>query len=199
MASTDAAAVFSLLKFSGLNIKPKVKNIIEFESGSNDPIAYVMVILFIALVKGDDGSLWHYVYYFLKELIIGGLMGLILGYVAEKFLEKLNLDIEALYPILLLGALGVTYSATELVQGNGFLAIYILGLFISSKKFVHKNNSIRFFSVLSWTMQIFLFLCLGLLVFPNQLIDFAWIGLLLAVFMVFVVRPLSVFSFYVVF
>lgn len=193
VASTDAAAVFSLLQFSGLNIKPKVKNILEFESGSNDPVAYVMVILFIALAKGDNGSLWHYVYFFFRELIIGGLMGLFLGYVAEKFIGRLNLKIEALYPILLLGTLGFTYSATELVLGNGYLAIYILGMFLSSKKFLYKNSSIKFFSVMSWIMQIILFLCLGLLVFPKQLVDFAWIGLLLALIMVFLVRPLSVF------
>ncbi|HBM14939.1 MAG TPA: potassium/proton antiporter [Lentisphaeria bacterium] len=194
VASTDAAAVFSLLKFSGLKIKPKIKNIIEFESGSNDPIAYVLVILFIALVKGgDDQNLIHYIYFFLKELIIGGLLGVLFGYITERFIEKLKLEIEAMYPILLLGALGVTYSATALIHGNGYLAIYILGLSISSKKFLYKNSCVRFFSVLSWTMQIFLFLCLGLLVFPKQLLDFTWIGLFLALIMVFAVRPLSVF------
>ena len=193
VASTDAAAVFSLLQFSGLNIKTRMKSLLEFESGSNDPIAFVMVILFISLVKGDNGSLWHYVYFFLREIIIGGLMGVLLGYLAEKFIERLHLKIEALYPILLLGILGFTYSATQLSYGNGYLAIYILGLSISSKKFLYKNSCVKFFSVMSWIMQIILFLCLGLLVFPKQLIDFAWIGLLLAVIMVFLVRPMSVF------
>lgn len=193
VASTDAAAVFSLLKFSGLNIKTRIKSLLEFESGSNDPIAFVMVILCISLVKGDNGSLWHYVYFFIREIIVGGLMGLLLGYLAEKFIERLHLKIEALYPILLLGILGFTYSATQLSYGNGYLAIYILGLSISSKKFLYKNSCVKFFSVMSWIMQIILFVCLGLLVVPKQLMDFAWIGLLLAVIMVFLVRPLSVF------
>lgn len=193
VASTDAAAVFSLLKFSDLNIKPRIKSLLEFESGSNDPIAYVMVILCISFVKGESSSVTHYITFFIKELSIGLLMGLLIGYVFEKFIEKLSLKIEALYPILLLGILGFTYSSTELVHGNGYLAIYILGLSISSKKFLYKSICVKFFSVMSWIMQIILFLCLGLFVFPNQLIAFVWIGLLLALIMVFLVRPLSVF------
>lgn len=193
VASTDAAAVFSLLEFSGLNLKPKIRSIIEFESGSNDPVAYVIVILCISLVKGESASVTHYVGFFVRELVIGFLMGMIIGYISEKFIEKLKLKIDALYPILLLGLLGLTYSCTQLAHGNGFLAIYILGLSISSKKFVYKESCVKFFSVISWIMQIALFLCLGLLVFPNEVAEFAVMGLILAIIMMLVIRPLSVF------
>jgi potassium/hydrogen antiporter len=127
-------------------------------------------------------------------MLIGLAMGFICGYLSEIVLERLKLRIEELYSIVLVGILLLTFSATNLLYGNGFLAIYILGIMIRSKKYLFKNSTLKFFSVISWFMQMALFICLGLLVFPSKLLAFTHIGIILALILVFVVRPASVFA-----
>ncbi|MCP4179943.1 MAG: potassium/proton antiporter [bacterium] len=196
VASTDAAAVFSLLEFSKIKLKHRLRNVLEFESGSNDPIAYVMVLMFITMInEGPHGSSTiYYVIFFIRQMLIGAAMGFFLGYISKFILERLKLKIEELYSIIIIGILFFTFSATNLLYGNGFLAIYILGIMLRSKKFLYKNSTLKFFSVISWLMQIALFICLGLLVFPSELIDFAYYGIPLALILVFIVRPICVFS-----
>ena len=194
VASTDAATVFFLLKFNNINLKYKLRNILEFESGSNDPMAYVLVLIFISVVKAEGSSVLYYVIFFFSQMLIGLGMGFLCGYLSEIVLEKLKLKIEELYSIVLVGILLLTFSATNLLYGNGFLAIYILGIMIRSKKYLFKNSTLKFFSVISWFMQMTLFICLGLLVFPSKLIGFAFVGIILALILVFVVRPASVFA-----
>ena len=194
VASTDAATVFFLLKFNNINLKHKLRNILEFESGSNDPMAYVLVLVFISVVKAEGGSFVYYIIFFFRQMLIGFAMGFICGYLSEIVLEKLKLKIEELYSIVLVGILLLTFSATNLAYGNGFLAIYILGIMLRSKKYLFKNSTLKFFSVISWFMQMTLFICLGLLVFPSQLIGFTLVGIILALILVFIVRPASVFA-----
>ena len=194
VASTDAAAVFFLLEFNKVNLKHKLRNILELESGSNDPMAYVLVLIFISVINTKGNDVIHYLMFFLQQMTIGLTMGLLLGYITKFILEKLRLKIEELYSIILMGMLFFTFSLTNMLQGNGFLAIYILGIIIRSKKYLFKNSTIKFFSVISWLMQITLFICLGLLVFPSKLFDFMYMGIPLALVLVFVIRPLSVFG-----
>ena len=193
VASTDAATVFFLLKFNNINLKYKLRNILEFESGSNDPMAYVLVLVFISVVKAEGGSFMYYVTFFFSQMLIGLAMGFLCGYLSEIILKRLKLKIEELYSIVLVGILLLTFSATNLVYGNGFLAIYILGIMLRSKKYLFKNSTLKFFSVISWFMQMILFICLGLLVFPSKLMGFAVVGIILALILVFIVRPASVF------
>jgi potassium/hydrogen antiporter len=194
VASTDAATVFFLLKFNKINLKYKLRNILEFESGSNDPMAYVLVLVFISVVQAGGGSFLYYVIFFFRQMLIGLAMGFICGYLSGIILKRLKLKIEELYSVVLVGILLLTFSATNLVYGNGFLAIYILGIMIRSKKYLFKNSTLKFFSVISWFMQMTLFICLGLLVFPSKLVGFTVVGIILALILVFVVRPLSVFA-----
>jgi potassium/hydrogen antiporter len=196
VASTDAAAVFSLLEFSKIKLKYRLRTLLEFESGSNDPIAYVMILMFISIINAGtkSSSVSYYIIFFIRQMLIGAAMGFLLGYISKFILERLKLKIEELYSILIIGILFFTFSATNLLYGNGFLAIYILGIMLRSKKFLYKNSTIKFFSVISWLMQIALFICLGLLVFPTELIDFAYYGIPLALILVFIIRPICVFS-----
>ncbi len=194
VASTDAATVFFLLKFNNINLKYRLRNILEFESGSNDPMAYILVLVFISVAKAEGGSFLYYVGFFLSQMAIGLGMGFLCGYLSEIILKRLKLRIEELYSIVLVGILLLTFSATNLVYGNGFLAIYILGIMLRTKKYLFKNSTIKFFSVISWFMQMILFICLGLLVFPSQLWQFSIVGIILALILVFVIRPLSVFG-----
>ena len=196
VASTDAAAVFSLLGFNNIKLKNKLRNLLEFESGSNDPIAYVLVLMFISIVKSGGGhSVFYYIGFFILQLGVGALMGFGIGFFAKVVLERLKLKVEELYSILIVGVLFFTFATTNLLYGNGFLAIYILGIILRSRKFLYKNSTIKFFSVISWFMQITLFICLGLLVFPSKVFTFAFYGdgIALALILVFIVRPICVF------
>ena len=194
VASTDAAAVFFLLEFNKVNLKHRLRNILELESGSNDPMAYVLVLIFISIINTKSNDVVHYIIFFFRQMSIGLLMGFALGYLTKIILERLRLKIEELYSIILIGMLFFTFSLTNMLHGNGFLAIYILGIIIRSKKYLFKNSTIKFFSVISWLMQITLFISLGLLVFPSKLLDFIYCGIPLALILVFLIRPLSVFG-----
>ncbi len=200
VASTDAAAVFSILGFSKIKLKSNVKNLLEFESGSNDPMAYVLVIIFITMITAETGhGILYYIIFFILQMAIGAGMGFAIGHLTKFIMEKAQMPIEELYAILVVGILFFTFSATNILHGNGFLAIYILGMMIRSKKFLYKNSTIKFFSVYSWFMQITLFICLGLLVFPSRLFMFAGWGIILAVILIFAVRPAVVFlTFYII-
>ena len=157
-------------------------------------MAYVLVLVFISVVKTESGSVLHYVIFFFRQMSIGLAMGFLCGYLSEKVLERLKLKIEELYSIVIVGILLLTFSATNMLYGNGFLAIYILGIMIRSKTYLFKNSTLKFFSVISWFMQMTLFICLGLLVFPSKLFGFMYIGIVLALILVFIVRPASVFA-----
>jgi len=194
VASTDAATVFFLLKFNNINLKYKLRNILEFESGSNDPMAYVLVLVFISVVKAEGSSYIYYIVFFFSQMLIGLAMGFLCGYLSGIILKRLKLKIEELYSIVLVGILLLTFSATNLVYGNGFLAIYILGIMLRSKKYLFKNSTLKFFSVISWFMQMTLFISLGLLVFPSKLAGFTLAGIILALILVFIIRPASVFA-----
>ncbi|MCF7889156.1 MAG: potassium/proton antiporter [Victivallales bacterium] len=195
VASTDAAAVFFILKFNNINLKYNLRNILELESGSNDPMAYVLVLIFISVVNNPgNGSLINYILFFFIQMGLGFVMGIAFGICAKFILERLKLRIEELYSAAMIGILFFTFSVTNIINGNGFLAIYILGIILRSKKYLFKNSTIKFFSILSWLMQMILFVSLGLLVFPSELLKNTWWGISLALVLVLVIRPLSVFG-----
>ena len=194
VASTDAAAVFSLLEFNKIKLKYRLRNVLELESGSNDPMAYVLVLIFISLANSANETSIYYILFFVRQMVLGLVFGIAFGYAAKFFLRRLKLNIAELYSIVLVSLLLLTFSVTNMASGNGFLAIYILGIILRSKKYLFKNSTLKFFSVISWFMQIALFISLGLLVFPSKLMSFAWCGVALSLVLMFVVRPLSVFA-----
>lgn len=194
MSSTDSASVFAILGSKGLVLKERLKPLLEFESGSNDPMAYMMTILLIQLIQSDgQGNGWVFLGMFVFQFVFGAIMGLVLGLFAVRMVNKINLDNESFYPIILICIAFIVFSLTQYLQGNGYLAVYICGLVIGNAKLVHKYSGKKFLDGIAWLCQGIMFLGLGLLVKPSHLIQIAGIGLIISFFMILVSRPLSVF------
>ena len=193
VSSTDAAAVFSILRSKSLALKSNLRPTLELESGSNDPMAYVLTIACLTLVVNQDQSVLSIIPLFFKQMVIGGIAGFGFGKLSKIIINKIKLDFEGLYPVLVIALMYITFSATDFVGGNGFLAIYICAVYLGNQDLIHKNTILKMFDGLAWLMQIVLFLTLGLLVFPSQMVPYVGIGLLVSLFLIIVARPLSVF------
>jgi len=193
VSSTDAAAVFSILRSKNLALKTNIRPTLELESGSNDPMAYVLTIAFLTLVINQDQSLASIVPLFLQQMILGGIAGFAFGKLSKFIINKIKLDFEGLYPVLVIALMFITFSATDFVGGNGFLAIYICAVYLGNQDLIHKKTILKMYDGLAWLMQIVLFLTLGLLVFPSQVFPYMGIGLLISLFLIVVARPISVF------
>jgi len=194
VSSTDAAAVFSILRSKSLALKANLRPTLELEAGSNDPMAYVLTIAFLTLVINQDQSIVSIIPLFLKQMIFGGMAGLAFGRLSKFIINKIELDYEGLYSVLVIALMFITFSATDFVGGNGFLAIYICAVYLGNQDLIHKKTILKMYDGLAWLMQIVLFLTLGLLVFPSQVFPYIGIGLLISLFLVVVSRPLSVFA-----
>lgn len=191
-SSTDAAAVFSLLRSQGVRLKGKLTPLLEFESGSNDPMAVFLTIGLIALISNPGQSFASLGLLFLQQMIIGGVLGLVFGRILLFVINRLRLGYAGLYPVLTLGMLLLAFAVTSLLRGSGILAVYLLGLTLGRSDFLHKRSLSRFFDGLAWLVQIVMFLTLGLLVFPSRLPPIALPALALAAILVLVARPVSV-------
>jgi len=193
VSSTDAAAVFSILRSKSIALKSNLRPALELESGSNDPMAYVLTIAFLTLVVNQDQSVASVIPLFLRQMILGAIAGFAFGKLSKLIINKIKLDFEGLYPVLVIALMFITFSATDAVGGNGFLAIYICAVYLGNQDLIHKKTILKMYDAMAWLMQIILFLTLGLLVFPSQVFPFIGIGLLISVFLILVARPLSVF------
>ncbi|SET18521.1 cell volume regulation protein A [Salinibacillus kushneri] len=191
VGSTDAAAVFSVL--GNKNIRMKLTATLEAESGSNDPMAVFLTIAFIELIQVPDSSLWVTVGGFFLQMGLGLLFGLLLGKLSVMVINKIKLDVSGMYPILAMGSAIFTYGLTSFFGGSGFLAVYVMAVFIGNSDLMHRFSIVRFNEGFAWMMQIIMFIFLGLLVFPGQLLDVIWQGILLAIILMFIARPLAVF------
>lgn len=193
MSSTDSASVFSILRSKGVNLKERLRPTLELESGSNDPMAYMLTLLLIAYIQSGGMNLWEAGLSLVIQLSVGAIAGFVFGKVAVYVINKINIDNESLYPILLLATAFFTFAATTLCMGNGYLAVYIAGLVVGNAKIVHKKNIGTFFDGFTWLWQIVMFLTLGLLVNPHEMVPVAGIGIMVGFFMILVARPISVF------
>ncbi|MNQ50089.1 K(+)/H(+) antiporter NhaP [compost metagenome] len=193
VSSTDAAAVFSILRSKSLTLKTNLRPTLELETGSNDPMAYVLTIAFLTLVINQDQSIVSIIPLFLQQMIFGGIAGFAFGRLSKFIINKIELDYEGLYPVLAITLMFITFSATVFVGGNGFLAIYICAVYLGSQDLIHKKTIFKMYDGLAWLMQIVLFLTLGLLVFPSQILPYMGIGLFISLFLIVVARPISVF------
>jgi cell volume regulation protein A len=193
MSSTDSASVFSILRSKKKGLKENLRPMLELESGSNDPLAYLMTILLIQMIQTGNGSIAHTGLMFLLQMSIGAVAGFLLGHLTRIALNRINIGNQAFYPILLLAFLFFIFSATSLINGNGFLAVYIGGLVVGNSKIPHKKSIASFFDGFTWLFQIVMFLALGLLVNPSDLVPIAGVGLLVGIFMILFARPISVF------
>ena len=194
VSSTDAAAVFSILRFKNLSLKANLAPTLELESGSNDAMAYFLMIFFTDLLStSQDLSLLAAFPRFFQEMLIGGISGLTMGKLMLWIVNKVKLAYEGLYPALMLSVILFTYAATNALHGSGFLAVYIAGIVLGSHNFIHKKSLARFYDGIAWLMQAIMFIVLGLLVEPHKLIPIVGIGVLVSGFVMLVARPISVF------
>lgn len=197
VASTDAAAVFTILRSKKMHLKANLGPMLELESGSNDTMAWFLMILFKnILVTQQTMRPMAAMAIFVQEMAVGGIAGFIVGKLTFLLLNRLRLTNRSLYPGLILAIIILTYSATRALHGNAFLAVYLAGLMLANQDFPHKKSIIQFCEGISWLMQIIMFIMLGLLVYLDnldKLMLISIIGLLLSLFLMFIARPLSVF------
>ena len=193
VSSTDAAAVFSILRSKNLALKGHIRPTLEFESGSNDPMAYILTIVFISLIQNSEKTFLEIIPLFLKQLLVGGIFGYFFGVAGKYINNTIKLDYDGLHPVLLIAIMLLTYSMTSAIGGNGFLAVYLAALYLGNQELLHKRTIMLVFDGLAWLMQIILFVTLGLLVFPHEILPVIGIGLLISAFLIMVARPLSVF------
>ena len=194
VSSTDAAAVFSVMRSRGLGLKDRLRRVLELESGSTDPMAVFLTIGLITLIVEPNATAAGLVPMFVQQMLFGAVLGLGIGWLAVSVINRLDLSYDGLYPVFTLALVVLVYGATTLVGGNGFLAVYVAGLVMGNRHFIHKRSIMRFHDGLAWLMQIAMFLTLGLLVFPSELVAIAPAGFALALVLIFVARPLSVFA-----
>lgn len=193
MSSTDSASVFSILRSKGVYLKQRLRPTLELESGSNDPMAYMLTLILIAYIQHGGMNIGEAILSLVIQLLVGGIAGYIFGRLSVYIINKININNESLYPILLLATAFFTFAATTLCKGNGYLAVYIAGLIVGNAKIVHKKSMGTFFDGFAWLWQIVMFLTLGLLVNPHELLPVASIGLAVGFFMILIARPVSVF------
>lgn len=193
VSATDAAAVFSILRARNVGLKGNLRATLELESGSNDPMSYILTITLTYILTHGDATITKLVLKFLQEMIVGGILGLVIGRLMVITINKVALDTEGLYPVLVMAMIFFTFAVTDMLGGNGFLAVYLSALVFGNSNFLHKKSIIRFYDGQAWIMQIVMFLTLGLLVFPSRLAPIAGTGILIALILMFVARPLAVF------
>jgi cell volume regulation protein A len=194
VSSTDAAAVFAVLRSRGIKLRGHLKELLEVESGSNDPMAVFLTIGMIGLLQDASRSWGDLVVIFLVQMSVGTIMGYGLGRIMVAIVDRIRLDYGGLYAVLSLSLVLFAYGVTASVGGNGFLAVYLAGIHMGNSKFRHKRSLKGFHEGLAWLMQILMFLTLGLQVFPSHLVPVLSAGLLLSVFLMVIARPVAILS-----
>ena len=198
MSSTDSASVFSILRTKKQGLHENLRPLLELESGSNDPMAYILTVLLVGLLSNGsaDLSIGDSLSMFFVQMIVGTMLGYAFGRGTVWTINRIGLNNPSLYSVLLLAAVFLTFSFTTLVMGNGYLAVYIAGLVVGNQKLAHKRTLTTFFDSFTWLFQIVMFLTLGLLVNFDDLIDtrVVILGCIVGSFMILVARPLAVYA-----
>ena len=195
MSSTDSASVVNLLRSQKMNLKETLRPMLELESGSNDPMAYMLTIALIRVIaSGSDLHIGLVAKDLLIQFFFGGVIGFAFGKFTVWLVNKINLSNGSLYPILLLSLIFITFTTTDLLKGNGYLAVYIAGVVVGNARLAYRKEINTFMNGLTWLFQIVMFLSLGLLVNPHEMLDVAGVALLIGLFMIVVARPVSVFA-----
>lgn len=193
ISSTDAAAVFAVLRSRDVSLRGELRPLLELESGSNDPMAVFLTIGFLELVTNPSSDPLDFIPLFVAQMAIGALFGIGAGRLAVWGLNRIQLDHDGLYPVMSLAFVGCIFAATTALQGSGFLAVYVAGIVMAQRRFIHKNSLTRFHDGIAWVAQIGMFVVLGLLVFPSELPSVALRGLVVAASLILVARPVAVF------
>jgi cell volume regulation protein A len=194
VSSTDAAAVFMVLRARRARLPRSMTQLLELESGSNDPMAVVLTVALIQLLTNPATSFWELVLFFVMQMAVGAILGIAMGEVTRRTLNALNLELKGIYPVLSVAFALLTYGLTVELRGSGFLAVYLAGLIMRRRPFTHQRSLFQFHDGLAWLMQITMFVILGLQVFPARLAPIAGVGLLISLFLIFIARPISVYA-----
>jgi cell volume regulation protein A len=193
VASTDAAAVFMVLRARNVRLPRTLAHLLELESGSNDPMAVVLTVALIQLITHPSTNLADLLWFFIVQMTVGTVAGVAMGELIRWTLNTLKLELRGIYPVLSVAFALLTYGLTAELHGSGFLAVYLAGLFMRRHSVVHQRNLVQFHEGIAWLMQITMFLILGLQVFPARLIPIAGVGLVVSLFLIFIARPVSVY------
>lgn len=202
MSSTDSATVFNILRGKNINLKNNLQPMLELESGSNDPMAYILTIVLIqlALTVGNSSMagvqanvlVVDSLKVLVQQFAAGTMMGAGAGFATVWIMNKVNLNNIPLYSIMLMSIVFFAFALTDILDGNGYLAVYIAGIIIGNNRIANRKQVVAFFDGMTWIMQIGMFLLLGLLVDPSEMWKTALAALFIGLFMMFVARPLSV-------
>lgn len=193
IASTDVAAVFSVLRSKSISLKEGLAPLLELESALNDPMAVFLGVTLLGLAGGKEASVLELIPMFIRQMILGGLIGWASGKSAAALIDRLKLEYEGLYSVLTLGWIILTYAIAQSVGGSGFLAVYLAGIIIGNANLAQLKGLNNFHEGMAWLGQIGMFLSMGLLVNPSELWSIAPLGVALSIFLVFIARPASVF------
>jgi len=193
VASTDAAAVFAILRTKGVDLRPDVQALIEFESGSNDPSAIFLVGAALLFIATPAAPLVQLVPSFAGQMVMGGAIGLLCGYLLPEVLNRAHFRYGGLGFVVSIATALIAYGLAEILHGNGFLAAYVGGIVAGNRSFAAKRAVSTFQDGLAWLAQVAMFLTLGLLATPTDLLDIALPGLAITMVLMFVARPVSVF------
>ena len=197
MSSTDSASVFSILRSKKQGLQQNLRPLLELESGSNDPMAYILTVMLVGIVSdGAAVDWWEAIKTFFIQMLVGAGLGYGFGRVTVWIMNRINIrNIPSLYSVLLLACAFFTFSFTSMIYGNGYLAVYIAGLVVGNYRIAYRNMLGTFFDSFTWLLQIVLFLALGLFVDIEELLqhDVVVMGLAVGLFMIFVARPLATF------
>ena len=198
ISSTDSASVFSILRTRRQGLRENLRPLLELESGSNDPMAYILVILLVKMLGGDGEEIGvgGAIIMLVVQMAMGAMIGYLFGRASVWIINKININNASLYSVLLLACVFFTFSFTSLVKGNGYLAVYIAGLIVGNNKLVNKRTVTTFFDGITWLFQIIMFLMLGLLVNLDDVlhINTILLGVAAGAFLMLVARPIATFT-----
>lgn len=192
VGSTDAAAVFALLRNAGIHLNTKLKATLEIESASNDPMAIFLTVGLLEVLVNDMKLGTGLLLMFVSQMGLGALVGLAVGWISVKLINKIQLVATGLYPVLVAACGLLSFGITANIGGSGFLAVFITGVVIGNSRFVFQRSTFLFHDGLAWLGQITMFVVLGLLINPTSLLDVWFEGLIIALVLIFIARPLAV-------
>lgn len=192
IGSTDYASVSNILSSKKLNLKYNTASILELESGSNDPMAFTMTCIFLALAKGGQFNIGLMLF---LQVFWGVLIPIVIGFIVHKFIIYTDLQKSGFISVFIIAVVLLAFSLSELIKGNGYLTVYILGLILGNTTFIAKKEVAYFFDGISNLMNILLFFILGLLATPQNIITNISYAIIIALTLIFIIRPIVIFLF----
>ena len=194
VSSTDSASVFNLLRSQHIGLKHNLRPLLELESGSNDPMAYVLTVALVdMIVQAGEFSGMELATKIIGQLAVGGLLGYLGGRALVWIVNRINLPNPSLYPVLVLCSILIIFTFTDMFHGNGYLAVYVAGVVAGNSRLSYRRETNTFMQGITWLLQILMFLTLGLLVNPGEMIHVLLVAMAIGIFMMFVARPVAVF------